>query len=100
MAPDLAGRWLYNATLGSSVITGTVTLIHSGESYSGSATASTADEPVPMTSMTVDGTRVVMLFDTPDGVVRVAGTVTGGTVINATVTFNDQTGTLRALRQP
>ena len=97
---DLSGRWLYDATIGSSVITGTLTLVRSGVSYSGSATASTADESVTMRSMTVDGTRVVMLFETPDGDVRVEGTVTGGTLLNATVTLNDMTGRLRARKQP
>ncbi len=98
-APDLSGRWQYTATLGSAVIDGTLTLVRSGASYAGGATASIADDPVPMTAMTVTGSRIVMLFDTPNGEARVEGTVSGGTVISGTVAVGDRTGSFKAQKQ-
>jgi hypothetical protein len=98
--PDLAGQWQYTATVGGSVITGTMTLVHSGASYTGSATASTADDVIPMTAMTVNGTKVVMLFETPNGEARLDATISGGTVMTGDLTMGSQTGTLRAQKQP
>lgn len=99
-AAELSGTWLYTATLGSSEITGTLRLIRHGEAYTGSATASTADEDIPMSQMTVDGTKITMFFETPNGEVRMEGTVTGGTVINGVLALGGTTGTMRARKQP
>jgi hypothetical protein len=98
--PDLAGQWQYTATMGGEVITGTLTLVRSGASYTGSATASTADDLIPMTAMMMNGTKVVMLFETPNGEARLDATVNGGTVLAGDLTMGGQTGTLRAQKRP
>ena len=98
-AADLSGTWLYTATLGGSEITGTLQLVRRGASYAGTATASTADEDIPMTQMIFDGTRITMFFETANGEVRIEGTVTGGTIINGALALGGTTGTFRARKQ-
>ena len=96
---DLSGTWLYTATLGGSDITGTLQLVRRGATYAGSATASAADEDIPMTQLAFDGTRITMFFETANGEVRIEGTVIGGTVINGTLALGGTTGTFRARKQ-
>jgi len=98
-AADLSGTWLYTASLGGSEITGTLQLVRRGAAYAGTATASTADEDIPMTQMVFDGTRITMFFETANGEVRMEGTVTGSTIINGTLALGGTTGTFRARKQ-
>jgi len=97
-APDLAGAWRYTATLGDMTVDGVLRLARSGSSYTGTASASTTSEVLTVTSVTLDGSKLTVIIDTPNGPATLAGTVVAGTIIG-TVYVGEQSGPFRADKQ-
>jgi len=97
-APDLAGEWEFTSTIGEETVGGTLTLTRSGQSYTGLARAHDG-QTFPLRSLTLVGGKVVMTFDTPDGVARVESTLTGVSAMSGTVLVGDAVGTFAARRQ-
>ena len=98
-APDLSGSWSYVANLNGTSVEGTLTLARSGTTYTGSATASTASELMPVTSVSLAGAKLTLTLDTPNGPAALDAVVSGGTVIVGTVYVAELSGPFRARKR-
>jgi hypothetical protein len=95
-AVDLAGDWNFVADFDGQRMVGVIQLRRSGTAYTGTATPSDAEGSASLTSLTIVGSRVVMLFDTPDGEARAEAVVEGGNTMNGTVTYAGHSGNFTA----
>lgn len=93
---DLSGDWNFVAELGGQEMVGVIQLRRSGTAYVGSATPSDAEGSGTLTSLTIEGSRVVMVFDTPEGEARAEAVLAGGSTMNGTVTYAGHTGPFSA----
>ena len=73
--PDLAGDWVFEAQTGENVAHGAMTLVADGASYKGTLTTDQTDKVLPVRSLTLQGSELSMLVESPEGNVTVKGTL-------------------------
>jgi hypothetical protein len=73
--PDLAGDWVFEAQTGESVAHGAMTLVADGGSYKGTLTTDQTDNVLPVRSLTLRGSDLSMLVESPEGNVTFKGTL-------------------------
>jgi len=95
---DLSGDWDFVVDLPGQRLTGVIQLRRSGTSYTGNATPSNAEGSATLTSLTMDGSRVVMIFDTPDGPAQAQAVLADAKTMNGTVTYLGSSGPFTARR--
>ncbi len=95
-AVDLAGDWSFVADFPGQRMVGVIQLRRSGTSWVGSATPEGADGSATLLSLTFDGSRVVMLFDTPDGEARAVAVLADPRTMNGTVSMAGHTSPFTA----
>lgn len=74
-APDLSGDWIFEAQTGESVARGAMTLVADGASYKGTLTTDHTDNVLPVRSLTVQGSDLSMLVESPEGNITFKGTL-------------------------
>ena len=74
-APDLAGDWVFEAQTGENVAHGAMTLVADGASYKGTLTTDQTDNVLPVRSLTLQGSELSMLVESPEGNITVKGTL-------------------------
>lgn len=89
--PSLAGDWRFTIDTGAGRITnGRLSLAPAGRGYAGSLTTNRGDNVLPVRSFTVEGAAVRMLVQSPQGMVRFAGTLApGARAFAGTVTYHN-----------
>ncbi len=95
-AVDLSGDWNFAVELPGQRLLGVISLKRDGTHYSGTATASEGGGSATLTSLTIEGNRVVMVFDTPDGEARAVGILADARTMNGTVEYAGQRGPFTA----
>ncbi len=95
-AVDLSGDWSFVADFPGQRMVGVIQLRRSGKTYVGSATPEGADGSANLLSLTLDGNRVVMLFDTPDGEARAVAVLADARTMNGTVDMAGHTSPFTA----
>ena len=65
-APDPVGVYDFSTSVEGTVVTGTITITEGTNGYGGSI-ATDATETIPVRSVTVEGNRMTVLADSPDG---------------------------------
>jgi hypothetical protein len=73
--PDLAGDWIFEAQTGENVAHGAMTLVADGASYKGTLTTDQTDNVLPVRSLTLKGSELSMLVESPEGNITVKGTL-------------------------
>ena len=73
--PDLAGDWVFEAQTEENVAHGTMTLVADGASYKGTLTTDQTDNVLPVRSLTLQGSELNMLVESPEGSITVKGTL-------------------------
>jgi hypothetical protein len=73
--PDLAGDWVFEAQTGENVAHGAMTLVADGASYKGTLTTDQTDNVLPVRSLTLQGSDLSMLVESPEGNVTFKGTL-------------------------
>ena len=73
--PDLAGDWVFEAQTGENVAHGAMTLVADGASYKGTLTTDQTDNVLPVRSLTLQGSELNMLVESPEGNVTFKGTL-------------------------
>ena len=73
--PDLAGDWVFEAQTGENVAHGAMTLVADGASYRGTLTTDQTDNVLPVRSLTLQGSELSMLVESPEGNVTFKGTL-------------------------
>jgi hypothetical protein len=73
--PDLAGDWLFEAQTGENVSHGAMTLVADGASYKGTLTTDQTDNVLPVHSLTLHGSELSMVVESPEGNITVKGTL-------------------------
>jgi hypothetical protein len=74
-APDLAGDWVFEAQTGENVAHGAMTLVADGASYKGTLTTDQTDNVLPVRSLTLKGSDMNMLVESPEGNITFKGTL-------------------------
>jgi hypothetical protein len=74
-APNLAGDWVFEAQTGETVAHGKMTLVAAGASYTGTLTTDQTDNVIPVRSLTLRGSELSMLVESPEGNVTFKGTL-------------------------
>jgi hypothetical protein len=97
-AVDLTGDWDFVADLSGREMGGVVQLARSGSGYTGSATPANANGSAPLSSITITGSSVVMVFDTPNGDARIQATLSGVNEMKGTVQYAGYSGNFTAHR--
>ncbi|MGA2384556.1 MAG: hypothetical protein ABSG61_14105 [Gemmatimonadales bacterium] len=98
-AVDLSGDWNFVADFPGQRMAGVIQLRRSGSSYVGTATPADAEGSATLTSLTISGSHVVMVFDSPDGEARAEAVLADPKTMNGTVTFAGSTGPFTARKQ-
>jgi hypothetical protein len=96
---DLTGDWDFVVEFPGQRMVGVIQLRRSGSSYTGTATPAEAEGSATLTSLAITGTRVVMVFDSPDGQARAEGVLADSRTMNGTVTYLDSTGPFTARKR-
>ena len=73
--PDLAGNWVFEAQTGENVAHGALTLVADGASYRGTLTTDQTDNILPVRSLTLQGSDLSMLVESPEGNITFKGTL-------------------------
>lgn len=96
-APDLAGDWMFEVQTGQNVAHGAMTLLADGASYKGTLTTDQGNNVLPVRSLTLQGSDLSMLVESPNGTVTFKGTLAADArTFQGNVTYyNGQTSTLR-----
>ena len=76
-APDLAGDWVFEVQTGQNVAHGAMTLLADGASYKGTLTTDQGNNVLPVRSLTLQGSDLNMLVESPNGNVTFRGTLAG-----------------------
>ena len=74
-APDLAGDWVFEVQTGQNVAHGAMTLIGDGPGYTGTLTTDQGNNVLPVRSLTLQGSDLSMLVESPNGNVTFKGTL-------------------------
>src|SRR5678815_2219936 len=74
-APDLAGDWMFEVQTGQNVAHGAMTLLADGASYKGTLTTDQGNNVLPVRSLTLQGSDLSMLVESPNGNVTFKGTL-------------------------
>jgi len=74
-APDLAGDWMFEVQTGQNVAHGAMTLLADGASYKGTLTMDQGNNVLPVRSLTLQGSDLSMLVESPNGNVTFKGTL-------------------------
>ena len=74
-APDLAGDWVFEVQTGRNVAHGAMTLVADGASYRGTLTTDQTDNVLPVRSLTLQGSDLSMLVESPEGNITFKGTL-------------------------
>ena len=93
---DLSGDWNFVVDFPGQRMVGLIQLRKNGAAYTGVATPAESEGSATLTSLTTDGTRVVMVFDSPDGEARAEAVLADPRTMNGTVTFQGNTGPFTA----
>jgi hypothetical protein len=96
---DLSGDWNFVADFPGQRMAGLIQLRRSGTGYVGTATPADAEGSATLTSLTISGTRIEMVFDSPDGEARAVAVLADPKTMNGTVTYGGSTGPFTARRQ-
>ena len=72
-SPDLAGDWVFEAQTGESVAHGAMTLVADGPGYKGTLTTDQTDNVLPVRSVTLQGSELSMIVESPEGNVTFRG---------------------------
>jgi hypothetical protein len=73
--PDLAGDWVFEAQTGENVAHGAMTLVADGAGYKGTLTTDQTDNVLSVRSLTLRGSELSMLVESPEGNVTFNGTL-------------------------
>ena len=73
--PNLAGDWVFEAQTGDNVAHGAMTLVADGANYKGTLTTDQTDNVLPVRSLTLQGSDLSMLVESPEGNITVKGTL-------------------------
>jgi hypothetical protein len=95
-AVDLSGDWNFVVDFPGQRMVGLIQLRRSGTAYTGTATPADAEGSATLTSLSIDGSHVVMVFDSPDGEARAEAVLVDPKTMNGTVTFQGNTGPFTA----
>ena len=98
-AVDLSGDWSFVADFPGQRMVGLIQLRRSGSSYAGTATPADVEGSATLTSLTVSGNRILMIFETPDGEARAEAVLADPKTMNGTVSYAGSTGPFTARRQ-
>jgi hypothetical protein len=100
-APDLAGDWVFEAQTGENVAHGSMTLVADGASYKGTLTTDQTDKVLPVRSLTLQGSDLSMLVESPEGNVTFKGTLAADaqTFQGKVIYFNGQIVPMSARRR-
>jgi len=93
---DLSGDWNFVVDFPGQRMVGVIELRRNGTAYVGTATPADAEGSATLTSLTFDGSRVVMVFDSPDGEARAEAVLADPKTMNGTVTFQGNTAPFTA----
>ena len=86
--PDLSGYWDFGVDVGQRVTPGELTLGRSGDGYVGTLTPK-GTNTLGVRSLKVDGKKIAMIVDTPEGVVTFDGTLGDDSAsMTGTVTYH------------
>lgn len=96
---DLSGDWNFVADFPGQRMIGLIQLRRSGSSYTGIATPADVEGSATLTSLTITGNRVVMVFESPDGQARAVAVLADPKTMNGTVTYAGNTGPFTARKQ-
>ncbi len=96
---DLAGDWNFVADFPGQRMVGVIQIRRSGSSYVGTATPADAEGSATLTSLTVSGNHVEMVFESPDGEARAVAVLADPKTMNGTVTYAGNTGPFTARKQ-
>src|SRR6187455_1408321 len=75
LAPDLAGDWVFEVQTGQNVTHGAMTLIADQANYTGTITTDQGSNVLPVRSLTLLGSAMDLLVESPNGNVRFKGTL-------------------------
>jgi len=95
-AVDLSGDWTFVAEFPGQRMVGLIQLTRTGTAYAGTATPAEAEGSATLTSLTIVGNRIVMVFDTPDGEARAEAVLVDAKTMNGTVTYAGSSGPFTA----
>jgi hypothetical protein len=73
--PDLTGDWVFEAQTGENVAHGALTLVADGASYRGTLTTDQTENVLPVRSLTLQGSDLSMLVESPEGNITFKGTL-------------------------
>ena len=76
-ARGLAGDWVFEVQTGQNVAHGAMTLLADGASYKGTLTTDQGNNVLPVRSLTLQGSDLSMLVESPNGNVTFKGTLAG-----------------------
>jgi hypothetical protein len=89
-APDLAGDWVFEVQTGQNVAHGAMTLVADGASYKGTLTTDQGNRVLPVRSLTLQGSDMNMLVESPNGNVTFVGTLsTDSQTFQGKVTYHN-----------
>lgn len=74
-APDLAGDWVFEVQTGQNVTHGAMTLVADQGSYTGTLTTNQGSNVLPVRSLTLLGSAMDLLVESPNGKVTFKGTL-------------------------
>jgi len=74
-APALAGDWVFEVQTGTNVTHGAMTLVADGAGYTGTLKTDQGNNVLPVRSLTVQGSDMSMLVESPNGNVTFKGTL-------------------------
>jgi hypothetical protein len=96
-AVDPVGTFDFTTSMEGTAIEGTVTIQRAQNGYSGSLTTNVT-EPIPVSSVVVDGQKVTVVADAPDGPVTMVFTFTGND-FTGNWTYGTMSGTASGRRR-
>jgi len=99
--PDLAGDWVFEAQTGENVAHGALTLVADGASYRGTLTTDQTANVLPVRSLTLQGSDLSMLVESPEGNITFKGTLAADaqTFQGKVIYFNGQIIPMSARRR-
>lgn len=74
-APTLAGDWVFEVQTGQNVTRGALALVADGAAYKGTLTTDQGNNVLPVRSLTLQGSDMNMLVESPNGKVTFKGTL-------------------------
>jgi hypothetical protein len=88
--PDLAGDWVFEVQTGKSVTHGAMTLVADRASYTGTLTTDQGNNVLPVRSLTLQGSDMNLLVESPNGNVTFKGTLsTDAQTFQGKVTYHN-----------